>query len=295
MISLKDRLPAYLLGKGQIITTVIVTALFTLIYLMLTVPFSPEAWFRLEAGGPFLFTVSYLFLSTVVVVLSRMSMYSCRTLGKLTFLHYVLWLAAEVVVLALILALFTGVGFRHGMIPVNDGSFVPTFAEGLLKAAFCIGVPSAGCGLYFALQDRNNTIRVMNYGDVVGDIDLPPFEQKRITLFDNNGVLRFSINSENLYFIESDDNYIQVWYRDSSGAVKKYMLRCRLKTIEESFADSGLMRCHRKYVVNMRNIRILKSERDGYQIDLGLEGVAPLPISKTYEQAVLARFNSQQY
>ena len=133
----------------------------------------------------------------------------------------------------------------------------------------------------------------MNYGNVVSDVPVQPHEEKRITLFDNNGVLKFSINSESLYFIESDDNYIQVWYRDSNSEIKKYMLRCRLKTVEESFADSDLVRCHRKYIVNLRNVNILKSGKDGYQIDLGLDSIAPIPISKTYEQAVLARFNSR--
>ena len=63
--------------------------------------------------------------------------------------------------------------------------------------------------------------------------------------------------------------------------------------MEESFADSDLVRCHRKYIVNLRNVNILKSGKDGYQIDLGLDSIAPIPISKTYEQAVLARFNSR--
>lgn len=75
--------------------------------------------------------------------------------------------------------------------------------------------------------------------------------------------------------------------------MKQYMLRCRLKTIEDSFADSGLVRCHRKYVVNMQKVSLLTSEKDGYYIDLGIEGVNPIPITKTYESAVLARFNSR--
>ena len=155
------------------------------------------------------------------------------------------------------------------------------------------GIPYTLAGFYFALEDKNNTIRLMNYGNVVSDEVLPPHEQKRITLFDNNGVLKFSINSENLYFIESDDNYIQVWYMDSGGSMKQYMLRCRLKTIEESFADSDLVRCHRKYMVNMSKVAVLKAEKDGYSIDLDIDSLEPIPVSKTYEQAVLARFNSR--
>ena len=71
------------------------------------------------------------------------------------------------------------------------------------------------------------------------------------------------------------------------------MLRCPLKTVEESFAGSELVRCHRKFIVNITKVRILKSGKEGYKIDLGLDGVEFIPISKTYEQNVLARFNSR--
>ena len=156
-----------------------------------------------------------------------------------------------------------------------------------------LGFPFTFCSLQAALRDKDNTIRLMNYGNVVSDRPAAPYPEKRITLFDNNGVMKFSISSENLYFIESDDNYIKVWYMDSSGEMKQYMLRCRLKTVEDSFADSELVRCHRKYIVNIRKVSILKSAKDGYRIDFGIESVEPIPISKTYEQAVLARFNSR--
>ena len=116
---------------------------------------------------------------------------------------------------------------------------------------------------------------------------------KRITLFDNSGALKFDISPSNLFFIESDDNYIQVWYTDSSGEMRKYMLRCRLKTVEDSFAGSDLVRCHRKYIINIRKVRVLSSGKDGYTIELENDSTPRIPVSKTYEQAVLARFNSR--
>ena len=140
--------------------------------------------------------------------------------------------------------------------------------------------------------DKNNTIRVLNYSTVVTDEVLPPREEKKITLFDSAGALRLSVTSSNLYYIESDDNYVKVWYTDNLGDMKQYMLRCRLKTIEESFADSDLIRCNRKYVVNMEHVRVLRKLRDNYVLELDNDAIPPLPITKTYEENVLARFNS---
>ena len=66
-----------------------------------------------------------------------------------------------------------------------------------------------------------------------------------------------------------------------------------MKTIEESFADSDLVRCHRKYIVNIRKGQIIKAGSEGYKLDLGIEGADLIPVSKTYEQSVIARFNSR--
>ena len=101
------------------------------------------------------------------------------------------------------------------------------------------------------------------------------------------------MNPDNLYYIESDDNYIKVWYTDNKGDLKQYMLRCRLKTVEESFKGSSLVRCHRKYIVNLSKVSMLRKESDGYVLDLANEEIQPISITKTYTDAVLSHFTDQ--
>ena len=142
------------------------------------------------------------------------------------------------------------------------------------------------------IQDKNQIIRLMNYGNVVSDEAVPVSQLEKITLFDNSGDLKLCVSASNLYYIESDDNYIVVWYTDSKGDLKRYMLRCRLKTVEESFRGSSLVRCHRKYIVNMDKVKVLRKEKDGYELDLDNDSIAPIPITKTYSENVLSRFNN---
>ena len=293
MTSLRDQIPGYLLDRHQIRMTVVYTALFSLVFLLLSVPFSGDTWFALGSDRAFLYTAAFMLAAAVVVVLSRGLLYRCRNLRGFTLMDYVLWVVAEVVLVSLLYTVFTRQGLRFGIISAAPRSNGTVFLSALVYSAVCLCVPYAFCSLQSALRDKDNTIRLMNYGNVVSDKPAPPYADKRITLFDNNGVLKFSISSDSLYFIESDDNYIKVWYLDSAGELKQYMLRCRLKTVEDSFADSELVRCHRKYIVNIRNIAVLKSEKDGYKVDFDIDSIDPIPISKTYEQAVLARFNSR--
>ena len=135
----------------------------------------------------------------------------------------------------------------------------------------------------------------MSYENVVTDEPIKPdTKMQKITLFDNSGALKLSLNPDNLYYIESDDNYIKVWYTDSKGDLKQYMLRCRLKTVEESFKGSGLVRCNRKYIVNINKVAMLRKESEGYVLDLANETIPPLPVTKTYTDTILSWFTDNQ-
>ena len=292
MFSIYDQVPKYLLEKYQIITTVIFTAFFSLAFLLLSVPFSHNAWFKLGGNQAFGFTVAFFFIALCVVVLSKRLMYTVRA-REMTMLKFIVWNFSEVVIISLLYAFFTIEGADLGVIEPESISFDRIFGSALLYATISLGVPYVLCAMYFALQDKDNTIRLMNFSNVVTDFDMRPQDEKRITLYDNNGTMKFSIKQDNLYFIEADDNYIQVWYNDSNSEIRQYMLRCRLKTIEDSFSDSDLVRCHRKYIVNISKVNILKGEEKGYLLDMGIKDVDCIPVSKTYEQAVLSRFNSR--
>ena len=188
------------------------------------------------------------------------------------------------------------VAVHHPFTAPMDEGWWDIFSRALLYGAIAIGVPYIISGMYFTIIDKNNTIRVMNYENVVTDeADAPKTTgaKKKITLFDNSGTLKLSLSPENLYYIESDDNYIKVWYTDTKGELKQYMLRCRLKTVEESFKGSGLVRCNRKYIVNIKKVAMLRKESEGYVLDLGNEAIPPLPVTKTYTDTVLSHFTDE--
>lgn len=169
------------------------------------------------------------------------------------------------------------------------------FARATRNTAIALGLPYLISGMYFAIIDKNNTIRLMNYENVVTDEPAKNEAQmQKITLFDNSGALKLSLNPDNLYYIESDDNYIKVWYTDNKGELKQYMLRCRLKTVEEGFKGSGLVRCNRKYIVNIHKVATLRKESEGYVLDLENETIPPLPVTKTYTDTVLSYFTEVQ-
>ena len=286
---MNTKLPPYLLGKYQLIGTVTFSVLFAVVFLNIYIPFSDTAWFRLGDSGMFMFTLLFFAASVLTLIISRMLMYRSKSLFDMTYLLYILWCVAEIISIS---TMYTWITID--ITGPSPESIWKIFARALFCSTISFGIPYLISGMYFAIIDKNNTIRLMNYENVVTDEAQKPESLQKITLFDNSGTLKLSVSPDNLYYIESDDNYIKVWYTNSKGELHSYMLRCRLKTVEDSFKGTGLVRCNRKYIVNIDKVSMLRKENEGYILDLCNEEVPPLPVTKTYIDSVLGYFTEQQ-
>ena len=271
---MNKKLPEYFLEKTQLIGTVTFAVLFAVVFLNIYIPFSDTAWFRLGNSVLFLSTAGFAALSICILVVSRVLMYHSF---------------AEVFLICTFYTFVTMDVQRP-----QDVSALRIFSRALPYGVICLIIPYIIAGMYFAIVDKNRTIRLMSSRGFVSDQE--PFHgaESQITLFDNSGALKLSVKSSNLYYIESDDNYIKVWYTDSKGVLKMYMLRCRLKTVEESFRGTSLIRCHRKYIVNTEKVKVLRKESEGYLLDLDNEEIPPIMVTRTYADNVLSRFAPQR-
>lgn len=292
-MNLRERIPSYLTGATQLAATVVFAALFAIVVLMVTVYYDSHSWFSVGPNATFGYTTAFILSAIAVLMVSKRLMYRSTRRFTLDWGSYLLWNLTEVIVIALLYTSLTMHLISIGLISIPDLGFQATLLRSFIITVLLIGVPYLIAGLYYALRDRDNTIRLLNYGNIVTDSEPSPLDREKITLFGEDGTMKLSISLMNLFYIESDDNYIKVWYADAGGGVKQYMLRCRLKTVEESFAGSPLVRCHRKYIVNLLRVSVISREKDGYYVNLDLSSVDPIPVSKTYEEQVLARFNSR--
>lgn len=280
------KLPKYFLEKYQMIGTVTFSVLFALMFLNAYIPFSTTAWFRLERSIFFLFTAGFVFISMLILIASRILMYRTKKYFDMTYFVYVLWCFMEV---ALICLFYTFVTMDVQQPRIL--TFGQVFFKSLIYGVISLIIPYIIAGMYFAIIDKNKTIRLMNTSGVVTEDPSSAVAGEQITLFDGKGELKLSVKTDNLYYIESDDNYINVWYTDNKGELQKYMLRCRLKTVEENFKGSSLIRCHRKYIVNASKVKVLRKEHSGYVLDIENEEIQPIPVTKTYLPNILERFS----
>ena len=281
-------IPGYLRERYQLLGTVTFAALFSVVFLLVSIPFSNNAWFRLGNSTFFGFTALFALLSLFILIVSKVVMYKTRHL-PMTYWGYSGWCLSEIALISVLYTVFTVT-----IAQPEDQDGLAIFLHSLIYSFICLGIPTIIAGMFFTIIDQNRTIRLMNMQDVITEesTEEAATEQK-FTLFDNNGVLKLSVSSANLYYVESDDNYIKVWYSDNKGELQTYMLRCRLKTVEESFAGSDLIRCHRKFIVNMQKVKVLQKVGATYEITLDNEAIAPIPVTKTYIGSVLERFSEK--
>ena len=60
-----------------------------------------------------------------------------------------------------------------------------------------------------------------------------------------------------------------------------------MKSFEEQFAGSNIIRCHRSHMVNLDRVAIIRKESDGLNLELDTNPPTKLLVSKTYVKKVM--------
>lgn len=89
-----------------------------------------------------------------------------------------------------------------------------------------------------------------------------------------------SIKPEQLLFLQSADNYVQINFLER-GVLKKHLIRTSLKEIEGKHISSPyLKRCHRSFMVNPKNIDTIIKNSKITNLKMASSNI---PVSKKYQ------------
>ena len=152
----------------------------------------------------------------------------------------------------------------------------------LVKTILVLLIPYVMSYVYFIWQDKVRELRAIR---LKLEEDENALKKAYIQIFDEHDEMRLSIRRENLVLIESADNYVNVWYLNNDK-IKKVLVRNTLTRIESQLGNTNVRRCHRSYIVNLEHIKVLSREKEGIFIEMGIDGVPEIPISKRYSQSI---------
>jgi hypothetical protein len=280
-IDLNRKLPKYLTERGNIVRHIIFTAAFALLFINLYKPFGVQTWFEVSTPVLIVYSSGVILTGILVVAISRIIMYHTVRRGRelLTY-QYLLWVAAEIVSMALFYTFYEKVFLKDGR------SFPDLLYLSVLNTSLTLLLPYSVLWLYFSWHDKKMMLAGMT------EMAEPAGQKPMIPLRDDRGILRLSLKRSDILYLRGSDNYVTVWYQ-SHDKLMKFMLRNTLRAMEEELHQESVIRCHRSFLVNIEHVKLIRREKDGLQLELDCTPPESVPVSRTYMQQVLTAFGQE--
>jgi hypothetical protein len=278
-------IPKFLLDKRYLFGSVIFVMTFSFLFMAIYTPFSNTVWFDITNKLDLGMTAAFYIVAVAIMLVSKMLMNSLQNHICFTYARYLLWVVAEIVVISLFYTYFTAVYIKPAEYMLYD---ILTKALGCIL--MIVAIPYSILTLYAAYRDKTEELEMLQYEMSLGEASTVSYPSL-VNLYDYNGALKLTINSESLYYMESQDNYVKIYY-ENQGKLLSYMLRCRTKAIEESLSGTSMVRCHRSYMVNVMKINHIKKSAKNRYIVLSHEQIKPIPVSKSYFKSLIEKIET---
>lgn len=292
-MELNKKAPRYLLESRTLTGSVIFIVLFSILFMIIYGPYSSTSWLTLmfqeqessEVYSGFrmvMASVAFYLVGIAFLILSKVLLHQVHRRHPISNGLLMLWVGGEVVMESFIYTVFTEL-----FVITDPNIFLSILGRSILVLAFILIVPYVICVLYATTRYQRLLLDRIGMNMVNDKTDNT--DPKLIHLVDSTGKLKMSISIDSLYYVESQDNYVKIYY-EADGKLCNYMLRSTTKAIENKFGEY-LIRCHRGYIVNKNKIKIFRNDRDGMYIKLTHDGIKQIPVSKSYSsniQRVLA-------
>lgn len=270
-------IPKYINEKGNIFRLIIFTAIFALIFINIYTPFDSNNWYPVSRFMFFLYSSIIIITGVLVLVISRIIMYFYSKKSEITYWNYAFWVLTEILAMSMFYTIYTSI-----VSPLKDP--IDVFKGSITMTSLVILFPYSTVTLYLALMDSKRKLQKLENPD--GDIIPLP---NSLSFKDEKGIMRLSVQTENLLYIESSDNYAVIYY-NNLGKIKKYLIRNTLKNIEKDLEKTSVVRCHRSYLVNFNRVTVMKKTKEGAVLELDVDNTPELPVSKSYKELVTSRF-----
>ncbi|MEX0982539.1 MAG: LytTR family DNA-binding domain-containing protein [Bacteroidales bacterium] len=273
------QIPDYLVDKTNVLRQVSSTAIFALVFINIYAPFNAESWFNAGKAELFLFSSLYILAGMLVIVMSRLIFIRITRRTKIILVSYILWNLLEVFLLA---TTYTAIDF---FLLQNEANPFEHFIKMLLGTLFVLIIPYSISWLWYSWQDQRRRLEELSIATSTEYLT-----KSMVNFYDETSKLRFSLNSKDVLYIESTDNYVTVFVEDGDR-LKKIMLRNTMKRLEKELEKTMICRCHRSYMVNFENVKMVRLSGTNLYIYLQNKEGKRIPVSRTYTEQVHEMIN----
>lgn len=252
---------------------------FSLLFLLSYQPFSSTVWIGLNSEVR-LPTLLFYLSAIGVLLISKISLMLYQKLHTVSVRKYLFWFLGEFIAIAVIYLLFTRQWFE---------SDIPMTPQLVARASLCVGMILAIPYTIFTLiagnRAKDEEINALKLQQEAGK---PAGGDNPIHFFDYSGNLKLSVPAGSIFYIASQDNYVEIRY-EMGGQLLNYLMRCRTTRLEKQLEGTSLFRCHRSYIVNVNNVAQFKREGARVFLVLSHPDARKIPVSQSYYKNIAER------
>ena len=261
-------LPPVFFKIGQQVLHFAGIPVFFFLFVILYRPFDLGDTLSLRWGG-FAFNVSIIAsILLVVLAISRLILWGVRNAATFKRRSYFMWCVGEVVVSSLFVSLYVY------LISGKYYTYIDIIPYALAYLAAVLVFPY----VIFTLLLESDILT--KYGAPASQ------SETRLKFYDERHNLKFVTEPSAILSIASDTNYCNITYTEG-GQLKVFTIRGSLKIMEEVCLKSGIVRCHRSYLVNVRRIKVLRKDRDGIiRAEMDFPKMESIPVTPKYYDSI---------
>ncbi|MBR3937759.1 MAG: LytTR family transcriptional regulator [Bacteroidaceae bacterium] len=277
-----NTVPKLMLQKRFLIQTVAFVALFSMLFMTLYQPFSNTTWFGFGSWKQAGVTVLFYLVAVPTLIMSKLLLSGLSTVHSITVKRFLLWHILEFLVIAIEYYLFT-VCFKLGL-----SRELPQL---LIRIPSCVAlilaIPYTIVWFYAQYKAKKEELELFK---VTHKRETMESAHRLIQFRDSQGKHKMSLSEDSIFYIESQDNYVQIFY-DLEGKLSSYLLRCSTQKIEEDLEGTGIVRCRRSFLVNTAKIARYGKEHGHLTVTLDHPSGKTITVTPAYYRAVLTRLS----
>lgn len=140
--------------------------------------------------------------------------------------------------------------------------------------------------------DFNRQFGKHQSGAKIATANLPQtqIDKTEITLYDENQKNIFTAFSNEIFFIQAANNYVEIHYKKEE-IPRKILMRNSLSKIEKQLSSDNILRCHRSYLVNINLVEKITGNAQGYHLHFTDMPDTTVPVSRKRGKEFLAKIN----
>lgn len=272
-MNLKQSVPDYLTTRKNTIIQIGFTTVFAYIFINIYRPFGYDSWYKISEWQLLIASAVVVLTGMIAIILSRLILFGIKKNHEITLAVYIWVIVAEIILMGLFYTSFE-IFILH-----DDRNALALIFNAIQNTSLILLIPYTLSILFFSWKDIKRKLdQVVQQFRDPSEIFIPFKDEK--------GNLKITIKCTDVLFLESNDNYVNIHYLDNNKR-KIYMIRNSLKNFETELKEYPIHRNHRRFAVNIKNVKMLKKERKGFELIINTPTEDKIPISRSYEKKIM--------